>query len=112
METNVCYACRFGSVKIEILVPEKYNLKTFAEQTRKFAADIATATQSKPIHYKLRFDSASNISNLGFNVHCTCILNVAKNDCSNFNTAASRVKHLKSDKPQGDERKLEPIKIL
>jgi hypothetical protein len=62
MESNTCLGCRFGSVKIEILVPEKYNQKQFARQTKDFAADIIAVTKQKPIHYSLTFDSEQDSS--------------------------------------------------
>ena len=114
METNVCYGCRFGSVKIEIVVPEKYSLKKFAKQTRDFADQIAEVTKPKPIHYSLRFDSGQDSAKLDFNVNCQCILNVAKRDCSNYSTAGRncRVKHLKQLKPPTRKSELEIIRTI
>jgi hypothetical protein len=114
METNVCFGCRFGSVKIEILVPEKYNLKRFANQTRDFTADVVAVTGAKPIHYSLKVDSGQNTAELNFNIDCLCILNIDKRDCSKFNAATGRncrVKHLEHIKP-AEEPNLEVIRTV
>ncbi|MCL4429652.1 MAG: hypothetical protein M1167_02755, partial [Chloroflexi bacterium] len=84
MEGNVCIGCRFGSVKIEVCVPEKCSLQEFTRQTRAFASDLKAHTGQKPIHYALTFDSDKDASELVFNVNCQCILNVKQRDCSNF----------------------------
>ena len=97
MNSDVCLGCRFGSVKIEILVPEKCKIEDFSKQTRDFTAEIGRVTGHKPIHYSLGFDSEQDLADLDFNVECSCILNINKNDCSKFNVAEGqncRVKHL------------------
>ncbi len=100
MESNVCLGCRFGSVKVEILVPEKYTHERFVRETRDFASDIAVLTKQKPIHYSLRFDS-ENSSGLDFSFNCQCILNIKRKECSNFNLKEEKckVKHLQYNKP-------------
>lgn len=103
MESNLCLGCRFGSVKIEALVPEKCNLEELAKKTREYAADIFALTGQKPIHYALTFDSGQGSSQeLNFKVNCTCILNVKMRDCLKFNLAEGnncRIKHLQQVKP-------------
>ena len=97
MNSDLCLRCRFSSVKIEILVPEKCKPEDFSEQTREFAAEIIRVTGRKPIHYSLGFDSEQDLTELDFTVDCSCILNINKNDCSKFNRAEGqncRVKHL------------------
>jgi hypothetical protein len=97
MDSNICLGCRFGSVKIEIVVPEEYDIKDFAEETRNFNSEINAITKKKPMHYSLMFGSESNHSTLEFKVHCSCILNINKKECSRFNADADRdckVKHL------------------
>ena len=97
MDSDVCLGCRFGSVKIEILVPEKCDLKDFAQQTRHFAAEISRVTMHKPIHYSLGINPGQDLAELDFNVNCSCILNINKNDCSKFNHAEDkncRIKHI------------------
>ena len=115
METNVCFGCRFGSVKIEILVPEKYNLKQFASQTRNFTAGIVAVTGAKPIHYNLKVDSRQDPSRLDFNVNCSCIFSVDRRECSKFNAATDRncrVKHLQHIKQAEEEPSLEIIRTV
>lgn len=111
MESNTCFGCRFGSVKIEILVPEKYSLKQFAQQTRDFTADVVAVTGSKPIHYSLKVNTEQ--SKLDFNINCSCILNIGRRDCSKYNAATGncRVKHLEHDK-QAEEPKLAVIRTV
>jgi hypothetical protein len=95
MESNICLGCRFGSVKIEVSVPQNLGLKDFAEQTKVFAAELTEFTKSKPIHYSLKFDAPPDCEELDFSVNCQCILNVNKLDCSKFNSSQNcRVKHL------------------
>ena len=114
MDSNVCLSCRFSSVKIEILVPEKCSLKEFAKQTRDFAAEIIMVTGPKPIHYSLQFDSEQDLTDLEFNVNGSCILNINKSDCSKFNLTEDkncRIKHLPI-KSTAREQKIEVIRIV
>jgi hypothetical protein len=95
-ESKVCLACRFGSVKIEILVPETYNQKNFVKEMQNFSANLTSSTNQKPIHYFLVFGADNNSQKLNFKVDCSCILNVKKADCSKFNPKQEkncRVKH-------------------
>jgi hypothetical protein len=46
---NKCLGCRFGSVKLEILVPENCNLREFMGKTQDFAFNIISITKEKPI---------------------------------------------------------------
>ena len=103
----MCLGCRFGSVKIEILVPEKCDINEFAEETRNFSSDIIQITKEKPMHYSLTFGSASEYSKIDFRVHCDCILNVDKKHCSRFadNLAKDcRIKHLVYSKASGAQQ--------
>jgi|GEM_PF-2650365 hypothetical protein len=94
METNACLTCRFGSVKIDISVPYKYDPKKLAEQTKAFTSSLAALTRQKPIHYAVTFEERK-ISSVDFKVNCSCILNLRKVDCSNYNPSrACRIKHL------------------
>jgi len=99
---NKCLGCRFGSVKVEISVPEKYNMKQFVQQTRDFASDITSVTGNKPLHYSLAFGSDEEYpEKLDFKVDCTCILDIKKKDCSKFNSKQAkecRVTHFTSRK--------------
>ena len=107
MESNVCLGCRFGSVKIEILVPEKCNINEFAEETRNFSSDIIAITKEKPMHYSLTFGSGNECSKLDFRVHCSCILNVDKKHCSRFAdnmVKDCKIKHLVYSKASSDEK--------
>ncbi len=93
---NVCLGCRFGSVKIEILVPEKCDINEFARETRNFSSEIVAMTKEKPMHYSLTFGSATSCSKLDFKVHCSCILNIDKKECSKFSDKTDRdykIKH-------------------
>ena len=97
MESNVCLGCRFGSVKLEILVPEKYDINDFAQETRNFSTDIVAITKEKPMHYSLTFGSGDEYSKLEFKVHCSCILNIDKTECSRFTDASDKdwkIRHL------------------
>jgi len=96
-EGNVCLGCRFGSVKIDITVPEKYDLTEFVRQKEDFASEIIPLTREKPIHYSLLFGSNGDPSKLEYKIHCSCILNVKKEDCSKFNVREQKnckIKHL------------------
>jgi hypothetical protein len=90
MASNICLGCRFGSVKIEILVPEKYTIKEFAQQTQDFASEIIAITKEKPMHYSLTFGSGNDFSKLDFKIHCSCILNIDKKQCSKFNSTMQK----------------------
>ena len=109
-----CLGCRFGSVKVEILVPEKYSMKQFVQQTRDFASDIAALTEKKPIHYSLTFDSGEDCpEKLNFKVDCACILDIKKKDCSKFNTSQDRdcrVTHLTARKTLMPQKIAIPIR--
>ena len=97
MDNNVCLTCRFGSVKIEVLVPDKCDVEEFAEETRNFSSDIIAITKEKPMRYSLTFGSGNDMSKLEFKVHCTCILNIDKSECSRFSGTANKdckIKHL------------------
>lgn len=89
MNGNVCLGCRFGSVRVEILAPEKRDADEFVEQTRQFLTQITALTFEKQIHYSLVID-AERGEKLGFNVQCNCILNIKKKDCSRFNLTNNR----------------------
>ena len=107
LDSNVCLGCRFGSVKIEILVPEKCDINEFAEETRNFSLDIIAMTKEKPMHYSLTFASGNEVSKLDFKVHCTCILNIDKKECSKFSDGADKeykIKHLVYSKASSDEQ--------
>jgi hypothetical protein len=100
---NICLGCRFGSVKIEILVPEKYDLKDFVAQKKDFASEIIAFTGGKPIHYSILFSSNENPSKLERKIYCSCILNVNRNDCSKFNLRQEKnckIKHLADNRSQ------------
>lgn len=100
---SVCLQCRFGSVKVNIQVPERYNLKKLALQTKEFTADLSATIKQKPIHYSLSFNTEV-FGQPNFTVNCSCILNVDKNDCSKFNEAFGknlRIKHFKNQAPAG-----------
>jgi len=94
MEANACLGCRFGSVKIDISAPQDIDQKKLVGETKKFTKQIAGVTEHKRIHYSVT-TKPQKTSNIDFNVNCTCILNVKKHDCSNFNHAQNlRIKHL------------------
>jgi len=106
MESNLCLGCRFGSVKIEILVPEKCGIEEFAAETQNFTSEIVAMTK-KPMHYSLTFGSGIDQSKLDFKVHCQCILNIKQNECSKFNGVTDRdckVKHLVYNKESTSEQ--------
>jgi hypothetical protein len=112
MESNVCLGCRFGSVKIDVSVPEKYNFKTFKVETKQFASEILPMTRHKPIHYNVTFDKKQlDAAAPKFNVNCTCILNVKKKDCSKFNPTEERckIRHLPSSNPSRGVKVIEAI---
>jgi hypothetical protein len=93
MEENACFKCRFGSVQIGIRVPEKYDADRFLRETKKYTEKLAEIIKQKQIHYALTFEAQQRY--LDFDLGCTCILNIKKQDCSNYNpTAHPRVKHL------------------
>jgi hypothetical protein len=101
LEANACLGCRFSSVKVDISVPEKYDLKKFTKETKKFASNMGAMASQKRIHYALVFDSErQKTSNLDFTVNCSCILNVKKVDCSKFSSGQNcKIKHLHYSKP-------------
>jgi hypothetical protein len=107
MASNICLRCRFGSVKLEILVPEKYDIKEFAKETQDFASDIVAITREKPMHYSLTFGTGNECAkSLDFRVHCSCILNINQNECSKFNANEERdckVKHFIYSKASSPE---------
>ncbi len=109
MESNVCLSCRFGSVKIEILVPETYDVQEFVTETQNFASDIIATVGQKPIHYSLRFDSEHYSDGLDFTVACSCILNIKRKECSKFNQKEEycKVKHLVSRNTRLEEAGIE-----
>jgi hypothetical protein len=97
MASNKCIGCRFGSSKIEILVPENYSIQEFAEETQNFASEIIAITKVEAMHYSLTFGSLNNFSKLEFIIHCSCKLNADKKQCSNLNSNQEkdcRIKHL------------------
>jgi hypothetical protein len=98
MAADECLGCRFSSVKISINVPDKYDMKTFAKETKRFTSGVSGKAKDKRIHYTLVFDSEHKKDLcLDFAVSCSCILNVKTHDCSNFTSAPQlRVKHLNS----------------
>lgn len=100
MTAEECLGCRFSSVKISINVPDRYDMKTFAKETKRFTKGVAGKAKDKRIHYTLVFDSEhKKDSGLDFSVSCQCILNVKTHDCSNFTSAPQlRVKHLNSQR--------------
>ena len=106
MDSNVCLGCRFGSVKIEVLVPEQCDIREFADETRNFTSEIVAITKAKRMHYCITFGSGSNYSKLDFKVHCSCILNIKKKECSNFNSineSECKVRHLIYSKESASE---------
>lgn len=90
MASNKCIGCRFGSSKIEILVPENYSIQEFAEETQNFASEIIAITKKKPMHYSLTFGSLNSFSKLEFIIHCSCILEIDKKQCAKFNSNQDR----------------------
>jgi hypothetical protein len=97
MEENACLRCRFGSIRLDIKVPENYDTDRFARETKRYAEKLLEAITQKPIHYALTFEAQQHY--LDFNLTCTCILNVKKQDCSNYNTTQHlRVKHLNRER--------------
>jgi hypothetical protein len=103
MEANACLGCRFGSVKIDILAPQKYDSKKLAEETRAFASAVTALTKQKPIHYAVTISELKK-SAIDFKVNCSCILNLEKTDCSNYNPSKTcRIKHLHLRKPPSIE---------
>jgi hypothetical protein len=104
---NACLGCRFGSVKLEILVPENCDITEFAKQTQNFRSEIVAMTKEKPMHYSLTFGSADPASKLDFKVHCICILNMNKKECAKFSESQEKepqVKLLVYSKPSTSER--------
>ncbi len=104
--------CRFGSVKIDVSVPEKYDLKSFRAETQQFASRFLAMTKQKPIHYNLTFDKKQRkLAALEFNVNCTCILNVNKNDCSKFNPEQEncKIRHLPREAQTRGVQIIEPL---
>ena len=93
MEENACFKCRFGSILIDIRVPGNYDAERFGREIKKYAEKLAEIINQKQIHYALTFDAQQH--HLNVNLSCTFILNIKKQDCSNYNlTAHLRVKHL------------------
>lgn len=86
MESNKCLGCRFGSVKIEVEVPEKYSTEEFAAETKNFASQIIAITKQKSMQYLLTFGSINNFSKLEFKIHYSCKLNIDKKQCSKFSS--------------------------
>ena len=104
---NACLSCRFGSVKIEILVPENCDITEFAKQTQYFSSEIVAMTREKPMHYSLTFGSSDPASKLDFKIHCTCSLNMDKKECKKFSDSQEKeykVKYLVYSKPSTSER--------
>ena len=98
-------------MKVEISVPEEYNMKQFVQQTRNFASEITLVTRKKPIHYSLTFGAGEDASKkLDFKVDCACILDIKKKDCSKFNSSADRVTHLTARKTLMSQKIAIPIR--
>jgi hypothetical protein len=116
METNICLGCKFSSVKIDITVPEKYNLKSFAKKTKEFTSEIIPISGSKPIHYSLTFDSNRNEScGLDFKVNCSCIFDVKKSEClkfSQFQKKDNKINNLQREKKLSRGLGIEVIKTV
>jgi hypothetical protein len=96
MLSNICLGCRFGSVKIDVHAPENCDVTEIVQKTRDFATTLIEVTKRKPIHYSVSFDSVQDLSTLDFRVECSCILNVAKDDCSKLSDkriGKCKVKH-------------------
>ncbi len=103
---SVCIGCRFGSVIVEIAVPEKCDLLKLTRRTEAFTADLPAAIKQKPIHYSLNFDEENSLDDEpSFTVNCICILNVNKKDCSKFEEAAGRNPRIKHLEHQSAERR-------
>lgn len=102
----VCLGCKFSSVKLEILVPENSELTDFAERTQDFSARLLAITREKPLHYSLKYSSATaGGETLNFTVSCSCTLNLDKEDCLTYRSADEneakirRVQYIKPDAP-------------
>jgi hypothetical protein len=99
MEANACLGCRFGSVKINISVPQKCDEGRLARETKAFASKIAVMTRQKPVHYTVTYSERQKFAALDFAVNCSCILNVDKRDCSNYNPSKTcRIMHIRPSK--------------
>ena len=80
----MCLGCEFGSVKLEILVPENCDLKEFIEKTQNFAFNLISISKEKPIYYSLKYGSGMDCAEFKFKIHCSCIFRQTKNTCAKF----------------------------
>jgi hypothetical protein len=104
MEANACLGCRFGSVKVNVSVPQRYDADRLAKETKMFVSKIAATTRQKTIHYTVTFAERQKFAALNFTINCSCILNVDKRDCSNYNPSKTcRVMHIHPSKPNSFE---------
>jgi hypothetical protein len=109
---SVCIECRFGSILVEIQVPEKCDLRKLARRTKAFTEGLPAIISQKPIHYALQFAEGDSSDEPNFTVNCACILNVNKKDCSKFEEAVGRnprIKHLEHQ-PAARRANIEVIK--
>jgi hypothetical protein len=98
---NVCMGCRFGSIKMDVLVPEKYDMKQLVAQIQILASEVTAVAASKPIHYSFTFGAGKNsLKKPKFKVDCLCIFKVKQRDCSRLNPKKGKefkVRHFDQD---------------
>jgi hypothetical protein len=84
MDGKDCLSCKFGSVRVDILVPESYNISRFAQETQSFTSELMDATGKKTFRYALKFDSEQKREQLDFKIGCSCLLNLEKKTCPRY----------------------------
>ena len=76
MDNKICLSCRFGSVQIEVLVPETCDLEKFVTETRNFASDVIAVTKEKTHSLLIHFSVRAGLSRISFqsalHLHSKC----------------------------------------
>ena len=113
MDSNICLGCKYSSIRIDITVPEKYNIIDFAKETKEFTNKTIPSSSQKPIHYSLKFDSERTESGvLDFKVDCSCLLKDNKTNCPELSLIQEKNHTLQQGKQASRGKKIEIFKTI
>ncbi len=73
--TNICWDCMHGTLKLEILVPNNCSINEYVRRTGNFESQIVAIVKSNQGQYDVWFRSAGTVRLLSFRMLHVCKLN-------------------------------------
>lgn len=113
--TNICWDCKYDTIKLKIIVPQTSTIKEYVHKAGDFQTDIVAISKEKQGQYNVWFRSGENLRKLSFRLIHVCKLKQSKEksdkvgacenyDLKNDQNSISNIIYAKTSVPETTKR--------